>query len=96
MKSRISIDLDFENKPIIKIEYRQSEDVRDSLVKRFLETFASQSSWCKIKFDGARDYAAPHNLDAGVSLIYPIAPSDFEKESEIMNDQHRVSKKHSV
>lgn len=40
MKSRISIDIDdFENKPIIKIEYIPSDDLRDKTVKKFLEGF---------------------------------------------------------
>jgi len=37
MKSRISIDVAEDNQPIIKIEYRHSDDVRDKLIKRFLE-----------------------------------------------------------
>lgn len=43
MKSRITIDVDEDNQPIIKIEYNESEDVRDKLVKRFMEKFGG--SW---------------------------------------------------
>lgn len=39
MRSRITIDLDQDNQPIIKIDYLASEDVRDKMVKRFLESF---------------------------------------------------------
>lgn len=41
MKSKIRIDLDESCQPIIRIEYEQSDDVRDSLVKRFLENHSS-------------------------------------------------------
>lgn len=50
MKSRISIDVDIDNQPIIKIEYSPSEDVRDKLVKKFLETFGSESSWAQFYY----------------------------------------------
>lgn len=46
MKSKITIDVDFNNQPIIKIQYIESEDVRDKLVKRFTERFGHVSAWC--------------------------------------------------
>lgn len=39
MRSKIMIDLDEDNQPIIKIDYFSSEDVRDKMVKKFLEGF---------------------------------------------------------
>lgn len=39
MKSRISIALGEENQPVIKVDYKYSDDVRDHLVKRFIEGF---------------------------------------------------------
>lgn len=50
MKSRISIDVDYDNQPIIKIEYSPSEDVRDKLVKKFFESFGGQSTWANFYF----------------------------------------------
>lgn len=43
MESRISIDMDWDNQPIIRIDYKPSEDVRDKMVKRFMDTFGSES-----------------------------------------------------
>lgn len=43
MESRISIDLDWDNQPIIRIDYKPSEDVRDKMVKRFMESFGDPS-----------------------------------------------------
>ena len=37
MLSKISITVDEQSKPCIKIEYKESDDVRDLLVKMFLE-----------------------------------------------------------
>ena len=39
MKSRITIDVDYDNQPIIKIEYLESEDVRDKLLVQFLKEY---------------------------------------------------------
>lgn len=39
MKSRITVEIDFENgnEPIMQVHYRQSDDVRDKLIKNFFE-----------------------------------------------------------
>lgn len=44
MRSKIQIDLAEDNQPIINIEYYSSDDVRDKMVKRFLETFAGSDT----------------------------------------------------
>lgn len=50
MKSKITIDLAEDNQPIIQINYIPSEDVRDKMIKRFLETFGHSSVWSRIVF----------------------------------------------
>ena len=54
MKSRISIEVDFERKnlPIIQILKQDSEDVRDKLVSNFLQSLQHASRWCKIDYIG--------------------------------------------
>ena len=49
MKSKIQISVDETNQPIIKIEYIPSDDVRDLLVKKFIENF-HYHSWAKAKW----------------------------------------------
>lgn len=51
MKSRITIEVDFEhgNKPIIQILHHNSEDVRDNLIKSFLQSFHN-SGLCQIQW----------------------------------------------
>lgn len=53
MKSRITIEVDFGNNnvPVIQILFRPSDDVRDSLLQSFLQSFHG-SSLCKINWRG--------------------------------------------
>lgn len=58
MNSRITIDVNEANQPIIKVRYRDTEDVRDKLVKKFIEGLQG-SAWCRVQFvtglDGKQD-----------------------------------------
>lgn len=53
MKSRITIEVDFDkdNTPFIQLLRRNSPDVRDSLIAKFIEDKGHQSTWCSIQFD---------------------------------------------
>jgi hypothetical protein len=77
MKSRISIDVDHDNQPIIKIEYSPSDDVRDKLVKKFLESFGGEISWAKFQYN---EYQSPNQL----AQIRPINKYDLPEESKTM------------
>lgn len=79
MKSRVSIDVDHDNQPIIKIEYQDSPDVRDKLVKKFLETFGNASAWSRTQ------WLQSSTLDQ-VATIRPIAPDDLGKEASEMQN----------
>ncbi len=79
MKSRISIDLDELNNPIIKIEYNQSDDLRDVVVKRFLESFGGDSQWAKFNFKGN-----VLDIENQTAYISPIKPFDLPEECKQM------------
>lgn len=80
MKSKITIDLDWDNQPIIKIEYNESDDVRDKMVKRFLETFGGDSCWALFNFANTVD-----NLTANRNAkLRPIPPSELKNYYENM------------
>lgn len=51
MRSKLSIEVDFENgnRPVIQVLYKSSDDVRDNLVKAFLQELGGSSNWCFIK-----------------------------------------------
>lgn len=81
MKSKLTIDLDEDNQPIIKIDFIDSDDVRDKMVKRFLETFASDSCWAEFKHTG--------NGQVGLSMsktaqIRPIPPINLQVQGKYM------------
>jgi hypothetical protein len=50
MKSKIQVDLDFDNQPIIVIGYETSEDVRDKMIERFLHDNTSEEVWPNVHF----------------------------------------------
>lgn len=79
MKSRITIEVDFENdnQPVIQIVQRFSDDVRDKLISEFLHALGGQSSWCKIDhIVGGSD----HNL----IRLTPLKPKWLTEQSKLM------------
>lgn len=71
MKSQIRIEVDHDNQPIIKIQYVETDDVRDKLVKKFLETFGGSSCWATFYYEGSP-------LDKNkTAYIRPIHPTDL-------------------
>ncbi len=89
MNSRITIDVNENNQPVIKIQYKDSTDVRDKLVKIFLESFGYQSNWATHHYIGVSDG------EGTTSTITPIPSSTriLEEESSIMASQVEVAKK---
>lgn len=87
MKSTIRIDVDHDNQPVIRVEYFPSEDVRDTLVKKFLESFGG-CCYASFFFRQSND-PQPINTTA---YIRPINAYDLPKEQEFFNreaDAHR-------
>lgn len=73
MKSKLSIDLDEDNQPIIEIIWRESDDVRDKMVKKFLESFGDRSTLAQFNYtEGPSDGRA-------VAKIRPIDESTYEQ-----------------
>ena len=53
MISRIRFDLNENNSPVIKVDYRPSEDIRDKVVKKFIELFGHTSMFCSVTFESS-------------------------------------------
>lgn len=85
MKSRISIDVDHDNQPIIKIEYSESDDVRDKLVKRFLESFGGDSCWATFNFYDSPTIHQSNNVLNTHAIIRPINTYDIPELAEDVN-----------
>lgn len=90
MKSRISIEVDFDanNLPVIQIVQQSSDDVRDKLVQQFLQSLQHTSRWCRITYignfgtwDGIKDttFNEVHKWK-----IAPIGVSEIPNELNLM------------
>ena len=82
MISKINFDLSEDNSPVIVAEIRMSDDVRDKIAKRFLETFAYESNLCWVSF-----------ID-GVSIIEiaPMSPENVRAAIEFKPQDIGLSK----
>ena len=90
MKSKIYIDVDHDNHPVIRVEHHHSEDVRDKLIAKFLESFSHASVWCRT-FDQPIDHPPLTNIigsavvasyPSRITLIRPVHPSELPRLSE--------------
>ncbi len=85
MKSRITIEVDFQNGnlPVIQVLSRPSSDVRDGLIKQFLQSLAHTSRWATITYAGTINPDEDgSNYDRWV--ITPITPNQIPQEIKLM------------
>jgi hypothetical protein len=88
MKSRITVDLDWDNQPVIKIQYEDSEDVRDKMVKRMLQGFGGISTWLEIGW--VKNNSLIEGADkSSEAIIRPI----FCNEKNMHDLQDRVTER---
>lgn len=91
MKSRITIEVDFENgnKPVIQILSKSSDDVRDKLIQSFYQSLQG-SSWCKIQF--VQD-VMDEDLERAFKRIYitPIPEKEIQNEGAVMFEQFKAN-----
>lgn len=54
MNSRITIELDLDNnnEPYIKVKSAYSDDLRDKLLRSFIESFGHQNGWMRFEYTG--------------------------------------------
>lgn len=81
MRSRITIELDFDNnnEPYIQIHQLNSDDMRDKVLKSFLEKLGGESQWLKIRCEPQH----PSVLSSEIGpkwKITAIRPSELENE----------------
>ncbi|HMF73452.1 MAG TPA: hypothetical protein VK616_18355 [Flavitalea sp.] len=81
MLSKISIDLDEDNSPVIKIEYKESPDVRDKMVKRFMENFGGESRWANVRFENGWNHTPNSQF-----IVRPLNYTDLPSELLQMQD----------
>lgn len=90
MKSRITVEVDFDNNnsPILQILLnKNSDDLRDKMLAHFTEQVGG-SSWLQIKW-AEQQGGLPD--DAQRIVIRPIKADQFKEQAEIMLEQHRLN-----
>ena len=89
MKSKITIEVDFENNnlPVLRILQSDSDDVRDKLVSSFLQSLGHTSRWARMDYDGVHNLS-PSSLNLQEEshrwFIRPITPQEIEAEIKLM------------
>lgn len=85
MKSRISIEVDFDNNnlPVIQILQTPSLDVRDNLVQAFLQSLQHTSRWARFVYKGHQ------KVDANEPPVHrwnieTIKPNELREEISLM------------
>lgn len=73
LQSKSVFDLDHANNPVISIEARSSDDVRDKVARRFIEALGGDSNWCQILPNGESQW-----------IIYPIKPEEIRQHAAYM------------
>lgn len=66
MKSKVTFDLDGQNKPIILAHVSITDDVRDKIARRFQEAFGHRSNLALVEFHPS------HQPIAGIEPSYPL------------------------
>lgn len=86
MKSRITIEVDFDknNEPFIQIVSHYSEDVRDNLLRNFLNKLENSSQWLKLTYQGNQDLGGLFGTKHFYA-IKPIVPKDIPEEIKAMS-----------
>jgi len=94
MKSRISIEVDFDdnNLPVIQVLSQDSDDVRDRLLKAFLQSLQHTSRWCKIIYIGEAATFEDGTVNKERWHIKPLVPNEIEKEIKLMQAVLKESK----
>lgn len=96
MLSKIRIDFDESNQKVILIEYIPSDDVRDKMVKSFLEGFNGGSCYAGFHYivdttQNSRAIIKPYATDDYLSIIFAMAsainPESSSEESLIKDIQ---------
>lgn len=89
MNSRITIEVNFEdnNRPVIQILQRKSDDVRDNLLSSFLQSLHG-SSWLNISC--IQNVNELNDMDKfNRWFIRPIPPEDFAEQAFYMLHQYK-------
>ena len=88
MKSRITIEVDFErdNQPVILATIKHSDDVRDKLLRSFIEALGGTSNWCRIDLDHYNVDTLQPERNYACWRIAPITPPALQWQASHMKE----------
>ena len=89
MKSRITIEVDFDNnnEPFIQVvNNHQSPDVRDKLLTHFRQSM-QQGSWLRVEYPEFYE-----DKECVMMTIHVIKMNELKEQAEIMLEQDRLNK----
>lgn len=81
MNSKITIELSLEdgsNEPYIKIKSAYSDDLRDKLLRNFIEAFGHQNGWMRFEYTGTDE------LENKYYRISNIKKYDLSEQADLM------------
>lgn len=85
MESRITVEINFDeqNRPVIQVLARQSDDTRDKILKAFLESLGGDSNWLNISLvQHHDDIQAPFKR----YFIRAITPEELKETHRSMGE----------
>lgn len=78
MLSKVKIDLNERNEPVIIIEWQPSDDLRDKVVKQFIEGFGYESNAALMKIEETRDNYRRLSISPVMDEPYIVTAQDLE------------------
>lgn len=84
MLSKIKVDLDYDNKPIIIINFKSSDDVRDKMVGKFLSNiYAQNPEECNYTTGLCHAITQSMSIDGAEVIIRGLSLDELTKDSII-------------
>lgn len=83
MLSRFSAEIDFENqnRPVIQIYEKDSDDVRDKILSVVFEKLGHHSRWFRAEF---KHNTIDEKGQGAIWHLVPISPDEYEEEIKLM------------
>lgn len=89
MKSRITIEVDFDmNQPFLKVQFVESEDVRDKLLKAFIERLEHTSMFFQTYQINPSKNNGAYQLDF---QIWAVSPKELDGLTEKISLMKRLN-----
>ena len=83
MKSRITAEIDFDNnnRPVIQVHERDSDDTRDRLISHIFDQLGHHSRWFRVEF---KNHTMTDGDQGALWHLIPITPEEYEQEIKLM------------